>query len=78
LKRARLYAIKLLHEKVLLDVKVVGVDSTTLEANAAVKSIVRRDTALPRRSVAEGGRIAASCFRSARDPIDSTFELETG
>ena len=31
-------------QKKLLDVQTVGVDSTTLEANAAMKSIVRRDT----------------------------------
>jgi len=31
-------------EKKLLDGKTIGVDSTTLEANAAMKSIVRRDT----------------------------------
>jgi hypothetical protein len=31
-------------EKNLLSGKTVGVDSTTLEANAAMKAIVRRDT----------------------------------
>ena len=31
-------------EKKLLSGRTVGVDSTTLEANAAMKSIVRRDT----------------------------------
>jgi transposase len=36
--------LKLAHEKKLLRGKTVGVDSTTLEANAALKSIVRRDT----------------------------------
>jgi transposase len=38
------WVLKLAREKGLLDGKTVGVDSTTLEANAAMKSIVRRDT----------------------------------
>lgn len=38
------WVLKLAHEKQLLKGKTVGVDSSTLEANAAMKSIVRRDT----------------------------------
>jgi transposase len=38
------WVLKLAHENKLLDGKTVAVDSTTLEANAAMKSIVRRDT----------------------------------
>jgi transposase len=38
------WVLKLAREKQLLDGKTVAVDSTTLEANAAMKSIVRRDT----------------------------------
>lgn len=38
------FVLKLASEKKLLVGKTVGVDSTTLEANAAMKSIVRRDT----------------------------------
>jgi transposase len=38
------FVLKLASEKKLLAGKTVGVDSTTLEANAAMKSIVRRDT----------------------------------
>jgi transposase len=38
------FVLKLAHEKKLLAGKTVGVDSTTLEANAAMKSIVRRET----------------------------------
>jgi transposase len=38
------WMLKLAREKKLLDGKTVAVDSTTLEANAAMKSIVRRDT----------------------------------
>jgi transposase len=38
------WVLKLAEEKGLIDGKIVGVDSTTLEANAAMKSIVRRDT----------------------------------
>ena len=38
------WVLKLAREKGLLQREEVGVDSTTLEANAAMKSIVRRDT----------------------------------
>jgi transposase len=38
------FVLKIAAEKKLLSGKTVGVDSTTLEANAAMKSIVRRDT----------------------------------
>jgi transposase len=38
------FVLRIAHEKKLLAGKTVGVDSTTLEANAAMKSIVRRDT----------------------------------
>ena len=38
------WVLALLHQKKLLKGKSVGVDSTTLEADAAMKSIVRRDT----------------------------------
>ncbi len=38
------FVLSIAHEKKLLSGKTVGVDSTTLEANAAMKSIVRRDT----------------------------------
>lgn len=38
------WVLALAHEKKLLKGKTVGVDSTTLEADAAMKSIVRRDT----------------------------------
>jgi transposase len=38
------WVLKLAEEKGLIDGKTVGIDSTTLEANAAMKSIVRRDT----------------------------------
>lgn len=38
------FILKVAHEKKLLSGGAVGVDSTTLEANAAMKSIVRKDT----------------------------------
>src|SRR5262249_55672085 len=38
------FVLAIAHEKKLLSGKAVGVDSTTLEANAAMRSIVRRDT----------------------------------
>lgn len=37
------WVLKVAHEKKLFQAKTVGVDSSTLEANAAMKSIVRRD-----------------------------------
>ena len=38
------WVLELLAEKGLLKGKTVGIDATTLEANAAMRSIVRRDT----------------------------------
>ena len=38
------FVLSIAAEKKLIGGKTVGVDSTTLEANAAMKSIVRRDT----------------------------------
>jgi len=38
------WVLKLLAERGLIDGKTIGVDGTTLEANAAMRSIVRRDT----------------------------------
>jgi transposase len=38
------WVLRLLDEKKLVKGKTVGIDSTTLEANAAMKSIIRRDT----------------------------------
>src|ERR1019366_5343559 len=38
------WVLELLAEKDLLKGKTVGIDATTLEANAALRSIVRRDT----------------------------------
>jgi transposase len=38
------WVLKRLHEEELLEGKTIGVDATTLEANAALRSIVRRDT----------------------------------
>ena len=43
-KAVFLWVLTLAREKKLLDGRTLGVDSTTLEANAAMKSIVRRDT----------------------------------
>jgi hypothetical protein len=54
------------NEKGLISGKTVGVDSTTLEANAAMKSIIRRDTdanwkEYVTRLMKEGGVIEADC-----------------
>jgi hypothetical protein len=43
-KAAFVFVLELARKKNLLDGRIVGVDSTMLEANAAMKSIVRRDT----------------------------------
>lgn len=48
------FVLKLADEKGLLKGKTVGVDSTTLEANAAMKSIVRKDTGEDWRSYVVG------------------------
>jgi transposase len=58
--------LKIAKEKGLISGKTVGVDSTTLEANAAMKSIVRRDTGenwkeYVTRLMKEGGVIEAAC-----------------
>src|SRR6187399_2382459 len=59
------FVLSITHAKTLLSGKTVGVDSTTLEANAAMKSIVRRDTgedwkAYVTRLMQEEGVIAAA------------------
>lgn len=57
------FALQIVAEHKLLDARTVGVDSTTLEANAAMKSIVRKDTSedwdayLKRLAAAEGVEI---------------------
>src|SRR5262249_49347458 len=43
-ERVFAFVLKIAHEKKLLRGKTVAVDATTLEANAAMKSIVRKDT----------------------------------
>ena len=43
-EEAFVFVLRMLSEKGLLRGKTIGVDATTLEANAAMKSIVRRDT----------------------------------
>jgi transposase len=60
------FVLKIAAEKKLLAGKTVGVDSTTLEANAAMKSIVRRDTGedwkeYVTRLMREDGTIEADC-----------------
>lgn len=58
------FVLKIAADKKLMDGKAVGVDSTTLEANAAMKSIVRRDSgedwkAYVKRLMLEAGEITA-------------------
>lgn len=60
------FVLRIAVEKKLLAGKTVGVDSTTLEANAAMKSIVRRDTGedwkqYVTRLMKEDGTITADC-----------------
>lgn len=50
------WVVELLAEKDLLKGKTVGIDATTLEANAALRSIVRRDTARAIRSFSHDWR----------------------
>lgn len=51
---AFVWVLKVVREKGLLDGKTVVVDSTPLEANAAMRSIVRRDTGEDRRAYVTG------------------------
>jgi transposase len=66
------WVLKVLAEKRLIDGKTVGVDATTLEANAAMRSIVRRDTG-------EDGLANSGRQRLFAHPIlhsqDASFEL---
>lgn len=66
------FVLKIAAERNLIDGQTVGVDSTTLEANAAMKSIVRRDSgedwnAYIRRLMLEAGEITAEETPSDED-----------
>ncbi len=66
------FVLKIAAEKKLIDGQTVGVDSTTLEANAAMKSIVRRDSgeawkAYVKRLMLEAGEITAEDEPSDED-----------
>jgi transposase len=60
------WILALAREKKLLKGATVGVDSTTLEADAAMKSIVRRDTAHERRRSARRRRRSTERRRAAK------------
>lgn len=66
------FVLKIAADKRLIDGRTVGVDSTTLEANAAMKSIVRRDSgedwqAYVKRLMLEAGEITAEDDPSDED-----------
>ncbi len=64
------FVLKLAHEKGLLQGKIVGVDSTTLEANAAMKSIVRKDTGEDWRAYVVGLMKKEGVIEKDQEPTD--------
>lgn len=64
------WVLKLAKEKKLIGGKTVAVDSTTLEADAAMKSIVRRDTGEDWRSYVIGLMRAEGLVKEKEDPSD--------
>ncbi|AMV35323.1 Transposase DDE domain protein [Pirellula sp. SH-Sr6A] len=64
------WVLKLASEKKLLGGKTVAVDSTTLEADAAMKSIVRRDTGEDWRSYVIGLMRAEGLVKENEEPSD--------
>ena len=64
------FVLKLADEKGLLKGKTVGVDSTTLEANAAMKSIVRTDTGEDWRAYVVGLMKAEGVVEKDQEPTD--------
>src|SRR3989441_3143505 len=72
------WVLELLAEKGLLKGKTVGIDATTLEANAAMRSIVRRDTGegyeeVLRRPAEESGMATATpeaFAKLGRQPVE--------
>jgi transposase len=64
------FVLKLADEKGLLKGKTVGVDSTTLEANAAMKSIVRKDTGEDWRAYVVGLMKAEGVVEKDEEPTD--------
>ncbi len=79
------FVLRIAVDKKLLAGKTVGVDSTTLEANAAMKSIVRRDTGedwkqYVTRLMREDGTIEADCRADRRrgSPLRQKAEKQAG
>ncbi len=64
------FVLKLAHEKGLLKGKTVGVDSTTLEANAAMKSIVRKGTGKDWRAYVVGLMKKGGVIEKDQEPTD--------
>jgi transposase len=64
------FVLKLAAEKGLLKGKTVGVDSTTLEANAAMKSIVRQDTGEDWRAYVVGLMKEEGVIEQQEEPTD--------
>lgn len=64
------FVLRIAHEKRLLKGKAVGVDSTTLEADAAMKSIVRRDTGEDWKTYVAGLMRAEGLIAADEQPSD--------
>jgi transposase len=63
------FVLKVLGENGLIDGRTVGVDATTLEANAAMRSIVRRDTGEGYRAYLEGLAKASGIEEPTREQL---------
>ena len=63
------FALKVLGENGLIDGQTIGVDATTLEANAAMRSIVRRDTGEGYQEYLEGLAKASGIETPTRDDL---------
>ena len=77
------FVLEIAADKQLIAGKTVGVDSTTLEANAAMKSIVRRDTGedwqqYVTRLMREDGTIAADESRRSKRSAATTSSGRSG
>ncbi|MDZ4688926.1 MAG: transposase [Planctomycetaceae bacterium] len=64
------FVLQLAHDRKLLKGKTVGVDSTTLEADAAMKSIVRRDTGEDWQTYVAGLMRAEGVLAADEEPSD--------
>ena len=65
------FVLGVLHEYRLSRGKTIGINATTLEANTAIKTIVRKDTAKIGTSICE------NCWRRIASSLSTRFSLRT-